>query len=109
MAITGRFAADFQDFYAAVQQADAKLADFQSGASQVERQLNRVADALSGRQLIQDATLAAKAVEALGGVSKLTEAELQRVAAQASLAVDKLRAMGVDVPPKIQNLANELK
>lgn len=109
MAITGRFAADFSDFLTAVTQADAKLADFQSGAGRVESALNKMVDALSGRKLIQDATLAAEAVDRIGGASKLTEQQLQRLAVQASEAVAKMKAMGVDVPPGITRLAGALQ
>jgi hypothetical protein len=109
LSITARFAADFQSFYAAVDQADAKLSDFQAGAGRVESALNRMVDNFSGRKLIQDATLAAEAVERIGGTSKLTEAQLQRLAAQASEAAAKMTAMGVTVPPGIQKIADELK
>jgi hypothetical protein len=109
VAITGRFEADFQSFYAAVDKAEAKLTDFQSGAGKVETSLNRMVDSFSGRRLIQEATLSAEAIERIGGTSKLTEDELQKVAGKASEAVAKLKAMGVEVPPGIQAVASELK
>ena len=109
MAITGRFEADFESFYAAVDKADAKLTDFQSGAGRVETSLNRMVDNFSGRKLIQDATLAAEAVERIGGAGKLTEDELQKVAAKATEASAKLKAMGAEVPASIKNIASELK
>jgi hypothetical protein len=107
--ITGRFEADFLSFYAAVDKADAKLTDFQSGADKVGSSLNRMVDQFSGRQLIQQATVAAEAIERIGGASKLTEEELQKVAAKATEAAAKLRAMGVEVPANLQKIANELK
>jgi hypothetical protein len=109
VAITGRFEADFQSFYAAVDKAEAKLTDFQSGAGKVETSLNRMVDSFSGRRLIQEATLSAEAIERIGGVSKLTEDELQKVASKASDAVAKLKAMGAEVPAGIQAVASELK
>jgi hypothetical protein len=109
MAITGRFDADFQSFYAAVDKANAKLTDFQSGAGRVETSLNRMVDSFSGRRLIQEVTLSAEGVERIGGASRLTQRELQALAAKATEAVAKMKAMGVEVPPQIQNLANELK
>ncbi len=109
MAITGRFEADFESFYTAVEKAEAKLTDFQSGAGKVENSLNRMVDSFSGRRLIQEATLSAEAIERIGGTSKLTEDELQKVASKATEAVNKLKAMGVEVPPGIQAVANELK
>lgn len=109
MAITGRFEADFEDFYAAVNKAEAKLTDFQSGAGKVEKSLNQMVDSFSGRRLIQEATISAEAIERIGGTSKLTGDELQKVAAKASEAVAKMKAMGVEVPPGIRKIADELK
>jgi hypothetical protein len=109
MALTGTFLADFTSFVTAVEQSEAKLRDFESGAGKVESALNRMVDSFSGRQVIQDATLMAEAVDRIGGVSKLTETELANVGARAQEAADKLRAMGQDVPPKIQAIADAAK
>lgn len=105
MSITGRFEADFQSFYQAVDRADAKLADFQSGAGRVETALNKMVDSLSGRKLLQDATISAEAVERIGGASKLTQKELEALGAKAAEAVAKMKAMGVEVPKNIEALA----
>lgn len=108
MAVTAKFIADFTQFNAAVQAADVKLRTFQSNAGGVEKALSRMTDSFSGRRLIQDATLAAEAIERIGGVTKLTGSELQRASAQAKDAADKLRALGTEIPPKIQALANAI-
>ena len=42
-------------------------------------------------------------------MSKLTETELKRLGAIAQEASDKMRAMGQDVPPKIQEIADAAK
>lgn len=107
MAVSGKFQADFESFYSAVQKAEVSLRSFEQGAGKVETSLNKMADSLSGRKLVQDAALMAEAVERIGGTSKLTQAELQRVAAKASEAVDKLKALGIDVPPGIAKIAAE--
>ena len=104
------FVADFSDFYSAVQEATVKLREFDSGASQVEKSLSRMVDSFSGRKIIQEATLMAEAIERLeGGLSSLSDAELQKVAATASLAVEKMRALGMDVPPSLAELADRTK
>jgi len=107
--LTGVLQADFSDFYSAVTTAEAHLKDFETGAGKVEKSLSRMVDNFSGRKLIQDATLAAEAVERIGGAAKLTDAELERVTAQASEAAKKLRLMGEEVPAKIQALADKSK
>jgi hypothetical protein len=103
--ITGKFAADFDDFYDAVSKADAQLKDLMAGAGGVEKSLNRMVDSFSGRKVIADATMMAEAIERLGGASKLTSAELQKASATAAEAAAKMRAMGVDVPERIEKLA----
>lgn len=109
MAITATFKADFTSFVDAVNRAESELRSFETGASKVEGSLRRMTDAFSGRRIIQDATLTAKAIEDIGGVSKLTEGELKRVSSQAQEAVNKLKAMGLEVPPGIQKIADATK
>lgn len=106
MAITGSFLADFSSFQNAVAAAEVSLKSFAAGSGKVETALTRVVNSLSGTQIVQQATLAAEAVERIGGVSKLTEAELARVSATAKEAAAKLVAMGQEVPPGIQKIAD---
>jgi hypothetical protein len=75
----------------------------------VEKSLSRMTDSFSGRRVIQEATLTAKAIDDIGGVSKLTENVLKRVSSQAQEAAAKLKAMGMDVPPGIQKIADATK
>lgn len=109
MAVTARFLADFSSFNQAVDKAEAKLTDFTSGASKVEKALARMTDQFSGRRVLQEATLMQKAVENIGGVSKLTQSELQRVGAKADEAIAKLKALGSEVPSGLQNIADQAK
>jgi len=109
MAVTAKFQADFSSFVDAVNKADVTLRGFESGAAKVEKQLSRMTDGFSGRRVIQEATLMARAVEEAGGVSTLTANELKRVGATAQEAADKMRALGVDVPKNIQMLADAAK
>ncbi len=109
MAVTAKFLADFASFHDAVEKAEVQLKGMETGANKVGTSLNRMVDSLSGRKLVQDATLAAAAVERIGGTSKLTASELSRVQAQATAAAEKLRAMGQTVPPGIQKIADTVK
>lgn len=109
MAITGKFQGDFASFSTAVDQATAKLRSFESGAANVEARLNKMADAFSGRKVISDATLMAKAVEEIGGVAKLTASELEHVTRTATEAVDKMKRLGIEVPPGLQSIADHSK
>ncbi len=109
MAITAKFVADFSSFESAVKQANTKLDDLSKGATVTGGQLSRMADQFTGARLISEATKAAGFVEALGGTSKLTGAELQKVGQLASDAAAKLTALGRDVPPGIQKIADAAK
>jgi hypothetical protein len=109
MAISGKFLADFSDFTRAVQQADTQLRGFESSSARVGTSLNRMTNSFAGTKVIQEATLMAEAVDRIGGAAKLTEAELKRVASTAADAAAKMRAMGIDVPDRIANLAQQAK
>jgi len=98
MAISATFRADFQQFSAAVNQAQTQLRSFQSGAGQVEKALTRIGDSFSGRKVLSEATLAVKAVNDLGGVTKLTEAEQKRLNATVTEAIAKYKALGQQAP-----------
>jgi hypothetical protein len=105
--ITGHFGADFSKFNEAVNKAEIELKSFETGAADVGRALERMGNQFSGRKIIQDATLMVEAVERIGGVTKLTEAEFQRLQRTVGEATEKMRAMGMKVPPELQKITTE--
>jgi hypothetical protein len=109
MALSATFTANFASFYDAVDKADAKLKDFGEGADKVGGRLTTLANQFSGRKIVQEATIAAKAVEEVGGVSKLTEGELEKLGRTAQEAAEKMGKLGMDVPPQIQAIADAAK
>lgn len=109
MGVSAHFSADFSQFNRAVDMAIVTLKKFDTNILKVEDDLNGMVDQFNGRKLIQEATLAAEAVDRIGGTSRLTQAELQRVGMQAQEATEKLRAMGQDVPQKLQHLADAVE
>lgn len=106
MALSGTFEADFSEFYDAVNTATVKLVDFEVGAAKVDKTLNRMAESFSGKKIIAEAALMAKAVEDAGGVAALTEKELARVGRTANEAAEKMKALGLEVPANLQQLAD---
>lgn len=62
-------------------------------------------DSLAGTRLIKDASLMADAVEKMGGVSILTEKELQKLGGQANEAAEKMKKLGLGVPANLQAIA----
>lgn len=109
MPVTGKLVADFESFYAAAQKAEVSLRSFESGAGKVESALNRMTGSFSGQKVIQDATLMTTAVEKIGGISQLTENELKAVSARAAEATEKMKKLGIEVPPGLQNIADASK
>ena len=106
MAMTGRFDANFASFYEAVDKAVVQLKGFDAAAGTVSTSLSRMVDQFSGRQIISEATLIAKALDDVGGVARLTNSELAKIGPTMSEAAEKLRAYGQEVPANIQKYAD---
>lgn len=107
--LTARFGADFTAFQTAVQQVEAELRAFDGDAKSVQGSLNRMTESFSGNKLIHDAELMTKAVEELGGTSKMTQAELARIGSTLGEAVQKMDLNGAPVSDKMRALADETK
>jgi hypothetical protein len=108
-ALTGKFLADFSSFTNAVAKAEVQLKGFEGDANKVATSLDNMANRLKGNRLVQDAQVMAEAVDRIGGISKLTDKELQRLSAQAQEAAEKLRRMGEGVPANLQKIADAAK
>lgn len=109
MPITGKFLADFASFYDAVQKAEVSLRSFETGAHKVETSLNKMVDSFSGRKIISEAELAVRAVNEIGGASKLTESEQRKLNATVTEALAKYKALGFEAPPDMLRLADATK
>jgi hypothetical protein len=109
MPISATFQADFTVFTTAVQVAQTQLQAFEDNSKKVASSLTAMENSISGVKIVQAATVAAEAVDRLGGVTKLTYDELQRLGNTAQTAVDKLRALGQDVPAGVQSLADHAR
>jgi hypothetical protein len=71
-----------------------ELKSFETGANKVEGSIKRMADSLSGVKVIQEARIMAAAIEKIGGVTKLTDAEMKKFTATMGAAADKMKALG---------------
>jgi TP901 family phage tail tape measure protein len=71
--------------------------------------LRSVSASFDGAKLASAAMAAAKGVESIGGVSKLTNSELLKVQKTVEMAVEKFNVLGKDIPPEIQKLATSLE
>jgi hypothetical protein len=109
MAVKATFAADFSSFTKAVREAETHLGELEVGANQVQRQLTRIGDSFAGSKLIQEATLSVKAIEGIGGATKLTADEQKKVNALVTEAIAKYSALGQTAPPEMLALADATK
>jgi hypothetical protein len=106
LAVNAKFQADFTSFQQAVQKAEVSLRSFETGAGKVESALNKMTNGFSGVKVIQDANLAAEAIERIGGASKLTVREQEKVNASVTEALAKYKALGIEAPKAMVDLAN---
>ena len=109
MALSATFTANFTSFYDAVDKAQVALKDMGADAAKAQTKLNAMADSFSGRKIIQDATLMVAAIGDIENISKLTEKEMARLGATTNEAVAKMKALGLDVPEKLQAVADKTK
>jgi len=82
------------------------------GVSQIETTtatMGKLAASFSGDKLIQAAQNVTAAVNAIGGASKLTDAEAARVNATLEKALEKYAALGRVAPAGMRELADETK
>jgi hypothetical protein len=107
MAVSATFLADFSSFGAAVEKATTQLRSFDADTKNVEKSLNKMGDAFSGQKVLQQATLAVKAVNDLGGTSKLTSAEQQRLNSTVTEALAKYKALGIEAPAAMLKIQKE--
>lgn len=106
MAVNAKFIADFASFYDAVTKAELSLKGFETGAGNVEKSLNKMGNSFSGTKIIQDAHLMTAAMVQAGGMTTLTDKELRKLGATVGEASDKMRRLGIEVPPGFQRISD---
>jgi len=106
MAVTATFLADFTTFQAAVDRATVKLKGLETGGTRVEKALTRMGDSFSGRRIVQDANLAVRAIEQMGGATVLTAKEQQRLNVMLTEALAKYKALGQQAPASLVAMAD---
>lgn len=109
MGVKATFAADFSSFTKAVREAEVTLGELEVGANQVQRQLTRIGDSFTGSKLIQEANLTVKAIDSIGGATKLTADEQRKVNTLVTEAIAKYNALGQSAPPEMLALADATK
>ncbi len=107
--LNARFTADFSQLEQAVAAADVNIQVFEKAISTTARELGKLGGSFSGANIQRDALLASRAIDSIGGVTKLTAAEQKKWVATFDEAIAKAKAMGTSVPADVQKVATELQ
>ncbi len=99
------FAADFSSILKEIDRVENAITKLELKPRGVESAFDRLQRSYSGANIVQQAEITSRAIEQIGGTSKLTSTELQRAGSIAKDAAAKMTALGVDVPPHIMKLA----
>lgn len=105
MSVRASFVADFTSLERGFAKAEVQMRGFEQGLGRIDKDLNRFGNQFSGSKVISEALAMERVIRELGGTSKLTENELLRVGNTAREAAAKMKALGVDVPQRLQDLA----
>lgn len=109
MSVTAKFLADFSSFQQQVDRAVVTANDFKKNILGVDTALKNMGNAFLGDKILREATLAAKAIDGIGGASKLTASEQARVNATVTEAIAKYKALGQEAPANLTALADATK
>jgi hypothetical protein len=104
---TLKIGGDSEALVAAVKKGGDAFQSFVEKTSGYAEQLSKKLREVSGTDVIAQASQYAKAVDAIGGSSKLTTAEKEKLNATLSQALDKYKALGIEAPAVMQRLAKE--
>lgn len=105
MPLTATFAADLSQFSKSLAEAQVELQVFDRATRNATRGLTREMENLSGQRVAAEAARMAEAVQRIGGVSRLTAAEQQRVNRVMEEATEKFRVLGVEAPQAMLDIA----
>lgn len=109
MALKSSFTGDITDLQRSTQAARDEFRQVGAEAGKTSRELRAAGSAFDGTRLEGQALRAARGVEKVGGVTRLTTRELQQVSRTVNEAMQKFDAMGVRAPAAVQKLSRELQ
>jgi hypothetical protein len=109
LALSATFKADFTQFDEAVKRGVSNLQQLDTVVTTSTRQFQRELSSLRGDRLVAETGRMVQAVNEIGGVSKLTSSELQRLRDSLDRTTEKARLMGTQVPPEFAKMRSELE
>lgn len=96
----------FDDAFGTVSKFEKQFAGVASSVQQHQEAINKAFASFAGDNITKEANAIAKAIEKIGGVSKLTAAEQKTANATIAEALAKYKALGETAPKSIQSLAD---
>lgn len=100
--------ANTAQFEAGMGKAAGKVEGFDATTKAAQRSIARLVGDFRGDKLVAEAAKMAAAIDKVGGVSKLTDAELARVNRTLDAAAAKFRTLGQEVPADVARLRTEI-
>jgi hypothetical protein len=109
MPLQARIGADFGDFKRALEDIKGKFNDFSSSTTKLQTDLNKLTQSFGGDNIRRQAALTMKAIQDIGGVTKLTTSEQARANTVLAEAVSKYQALGQAAPAALREMAAATK
>lgn len=109
MALTASLLLDIHNFEDNLEKAEVELQTFAKASKNMNRDLTRLFEDFSGEKVKVEAAKMARAIEEIGGASKLTEQEVARASTTIGNALAKYQALGQEAPESLQRLNRELQ
>lgn len=109
MAVTATFQADFSDFLRKSREAGDSIEKLQAAAGSTTGTIKRMGESFAGETIIRRAADAVTAIKDMGGVSALTQGEMQRLGVQLGEASQKMERLGITVPSAMKSMQAEIK
>ena len=107
MAVNAKFVADFSSFYKEIQKTAPYLKNLGDDVDKVAKKFDTMTKGFSGDKLIRDAHLMVGALVQSGQIANLTEKELLQLGRTVDAASEKMRRMGIDIPPGFKHISDE--
>lgn len=106
--VKATFTADISQFRQSLAQATTAVTAFDRSTSQVNRDLARFGNQFSGATIQRQALTIARAISDIGGVTKLTDAELRRHGATINEALQKYQRLGQEAPASLRTIGQAI-
>lgn len=106
--LKAQFDADFSKFVAELSKVEIQLKRFEPATDKASARMARLADSLQGHKLFEQATIAANAIDKVGGAATLSGRQLQQYGRIFDDVRDKARALGIALPESVQGMAAQV-